>query len=352
MNEGRWDIERAEAWARDTGWLCGFNYIPATAINYVEMWQERTFDPRTIDAELALAEDVGFNCIRVFLQHVVWRDQHAAFVANLDAFLRMCERRGMRAMLVPFDDCAFSGEDPFVGRQPDVVPGQYANGWTPSPGYRMVRDPSTWGSLEGYVRDVIGRFGQDEAVLAWDVYNEPSVAQLEDRGVCLLKEVFAWARGAGPSQPLTAGWWSSPEGDSPHMRMTCGDLVLEHSDVITFHNYCPLESSFVPGVPGLAEMAALLAAERRPLLCTEWLCRWGGSVPASHLPWFKAEGIGCMHWGLVNGKTQTHYRWGSTAGAPEPEVWQHDLFRSDHSPYDPAEIDLFKATIAGSTTGC
>ena len=28
----------------------------------------------------------------------------------------------------------------------------------------------------------------------------------------------------------------------------------------------------------------------------------------------------CMHWGLVNGKTQTHYARGSKAGAPEPDV--------------------------------
>ena len=58
--------------------------------------------------------------------------------------------------------------------------------------------------------------------------------------------------------------------------------------------------------------------------------------------------MGCLHWGLVNGKTQTQYPWGSKAGAPEPKVWQHDLFRKDRTPYDPHEIEAFKQTIAQS----
>ena len=40
------------------------------------------------------------------------------------------------------------------------------------------------------------------------------------------------------------------------------------------------------------------------------------------------------------------YPWGSKAGAPEPKVWQHDLFRKDRTPYDPREIELFKQAIA------
>ena len=63
------------------------------------------------------------------------------------------------------------------------------------------------------------------------------------------------------------------------------------------------------------------------------------------LPVFRTENVGCMHWGLVNGKTQTHYAWGSKAGAPEPTVWFVDLYRNDHTPYDPEEIDILKKHI-------
>ena len=38
-------------------------------------------------------------------------------------------------------------------------------------------------------------------------------------------------------------------------------------------------------------------------------------------------------------------------GAPEPKVWQHDLFREDRTPYDPREIELFKQTILNQLHG-
>ncbi len=47
-----WPAEKAWQWYEQQPWLCGFNYIPATAINYTEMWQKETFDPKTIDEEL------------------------------------------------------------------------------------------------------------------------------------------------------------------------------------------------------------------------------------------------------------------------------------------------------------
>src|SRR5208337_4659930 len=63
----RWPAKKAWQWYHQQPWLCGFNYIPATAINYTEMWQKETFDPKTIDEELTLAEQVRFNSLRCVL---------------------------------------------------------------------------------------------------------------------------------------------------------------------------------------------------------------------------------------------------------------------------------------------
>src|SRR5690242_6725148 len=41
----RWSEERANAWYQQEPWLVGSNFIPATAINELEMWQASTFDP-------------------------------------------------------------------------------------------------------------------------------------------------------------------------------------------------------------------------------------------------------------------------------------------------------------------
>jgi hypothetical protein len=37
--------------------------------------------------------------------------------------------------------------------------------------------------------------------------------------------------------------------------------------------------------------------------------------------------------------------WGHQPGQPDPKVWQHDIFRPDHTAYDPQEIELFKQYI-------
>jgi hypothetical protein len=60
---------------------------------------------------------------------------------------------------------------------------------------------------------------------------------------------------------------------------------------------------------------------------------------------FQKYRVGCLHWGLVNGRTQTHLGWGHRPGQPEPQAWQHDLYRPDLTPYDPAELQLFRTAI-------
>jgi len=218
---------------------------------------------------------------------------------------------------VLYDECAFSTmTEPFLGKQPDVLPGEYANGWTPSPGPMRVRDRAAWPKLEAYVRAVVGRFRNDPRVLAWDLYNEPSNTGMGNKSLPLVQAAFTWARQPSPSQPLTAGVW----GGTPEATRAC----LELSDVISFHCYGK--------APELARKIQELQRELRPVLCTEWLNRPLGSVVETCLPVLVRERVGAFHWG-------------SKAGAPEPKIWQHDIFRRDHTPYDEKELALFRETI-------
>ena len=70
----RWSTEQATAWHAEQPWLRGCNFIPSNAINQLEMWQSETFDPATIDSELAWAADLGMNSLRVYLHHLAWSD--------------------------------------------------------------------------------------------------------------------------------------------------------------------------------------------------------------------------------------------------------------------------------------
>jgi hypothetical protein len=68
------------------------------------------------------------------------------------------------------------------------------------------------------------------------------------------------------------------------------------------------------------------------------------------LPLFRSYQIGGYNWGLVAGRTQTYFPGGSQKGAPEPELWQHDLIRRDGTPYLPQEMQFYKSITENSVT--
>src|SRR4051794_13644301 len=74
LAHGRWSEQKIWNWYNQQPWYCGFNYIPAYAINYTAMWDKTTFDAVAIDKELALAENLGLNCLRSLLQFAVYED--------------------------------------------------------------------------------------------------------------------------------------------------------------------------------------------------------------------------------------------------------------------------------------
>lgn len=321
-NHSRWTAQRANAWYEPRLWLVGCNFIPSTAINQLEMWQEDTFDPETIDRELGWAQGIGMNTARVYLHDLAWSQDPDGFKSRVSAFLDIASKRGIVPMLVLFDSCW--NPEPKIGKQPETRLGVHNCGWVQSPGPKGELDASTWPDLERYVADVVGSFRDDPRILLWDVYNEPA-----NQALPLLKETFRWVRNADPSQPISSGMFAR---DPDHAEVAAYQIA--ESDVITCHHYGPADD--------LRVFMGELRAHGRPIICTEWMARTHGSIVPTNLPVFKELGIGCINWGLVYGKTQTIYPWGSEAGTPEPALWFHDLFRHDGSPFDPTEIELFR----------
>lgn len=324
----RWTKEQAQAWGAANPWFCGFNYIPANAVNYTAMWDRTNFSPDVIDREFALAEEVGMNCARVVLQYAVYAENPKHFIKAFDKFLAICAKHNIKAMPTLFDDCVFGANtDPVTGVQPEPLEGWYAWAWSPSPGHTMVIDERTHPLLETYVKDIMTRFADDDRIMAWDLYNEPTNAGLGDRSLPLLKSTVKWAREVQVKQPITIGVWCGNEG--------LNRFCLDNSDIVSFHCYADSERT--------REMCRKMKAEGRPAICTEWMNRPAQSTILSVLPVFVDEQVGCMMWGLVNGKTQTDLPWGHR---PEHGAykgpWQHDIFHGDFTPYDRKEIDLLK----------
>src|SRR5580698_11290802 len=76
---GRWSAQRANDWYAKQPWLVGANFIPSDAINELEMFQATTFNPKLIDKELGMAEGIGMNTMRVFLQDQLWGKDSTGF---------------------------------------------------------------------------------------------------------------------------------------------------------------------------------------------------------------------------------------------------------------------------------
>src|SRR5258708_39916738 len=57
----RWPEKAANEWYAKQPWLVGSNYIPATAINELEMWQARSFQPPPIELQLRRGGFIDLN---------------------------------------------------------------------------------------------------------------------------------------------------------------------------------------------------------------------------------------------------------------------------------------------------
>ena len=324
---GRWTEEQARAWHAKQPWLFGFNFVPSTAVNDTEIWQAETFDPAVIDRELAWAEQLGYNSCRVFVQYIVWKADPQGVKQRFAQLLGLADKHKLSVMPVLFDDCAFDAKrEPYLGKQDDPIPGTSNARWVPSPGLKLVTDQSAWPDLEKYVKDLVGTFKNDQRIVFWDLYNEPGNSGLGNKSLPLVEASFAWARQAHPSQPLTIGVWGAPREIS--------DRQIALSDIVSFHFYGDHK--------GMKSRIAGFKTHNRPVICTEWMARTLGAKYETELPLFKTENVGCYNWGLVNGRTQCQYPWGSAQGTPEPKVWFHDLLRRDGSPKNPDEVAFLR----------
>jgi hypothetical protein len=342
----RWSEQKANAWYAEQPWLVGSNYVPKSAINQLEMWQEATFDPAQIDKELGWAEAMGMNTMRVFLHDLLWQQDAPGFRKRIDQFLTIAARHHIRPLLVIFDSCW--DPLPHLGPQHPPIPGIHNSGWVQSPGAAALEDPTQYPRLKAYVQGVIGAFANDDRILGWDVWNEPGSdnagsyphEEIKDKAArvaALLPQVFEWARSAHPTQPLTSGVWYVDTSTEDGRLGELQTIQLRESDIVTFHNYSWPED--------FKREVAWLRKLDRPVICTEFMARPAGSTFDGILPIARQERVGAINWGFVAGKTQTYYPWESWQHpyiVDQPPVWFHEVLQADGTPYRKAEVDLIR----------
>ena len=345
----QWTPAEAREWYKKYPWIRGCNFIGSDCCSRIDMWQSYHSDEHllTADNELALAEKLGFNTIRLLIEFDVWAQEHDSFMTIFESYISLAAKHKITVLPVLANEAVISrGEFRFkpLGEQKYYL--GYHQGRLPLTPEQSAQNPVHPLEVVPYrtqylqmVTEIVKKYADDTRILAWDVYNEPGII-LKERSRPLIRLLFDTVRACDPSQPLMADIFRPIKCDE--VTDETDRLSLSLSDVISFHGYWPYEK--------LLPMIEVLKKEERPIFMTEWLNRIMNNTVKEIYPLLYLENIACWCWGFVLGKTQTNEPWDSLwlqyENGTHPEYdftkWMHDLYRPGFHPYDPHEIELIR----------
>ena len=121
-----------------TDGLVGTNYTAAFAVNQVQFWHD--FRPDVVEKELAAAsEQFGISTLRVYLHNMNFDEEKQVLLANVERFLAICAKHGIKPGFVFFDDC-HRHEGIFLDKPTEPIKGYHNGRWAACPQDRD-RDP-------------------------------------------------------------------------------------------------------------------------------------------------------------------------------------------------------------------
>ena len=352
---GQWTPEQAWEWYNAQPWIRGWCGYPSNCVNRIAIWQEYNHAEvaEQIDYEFGIAEELGFNAVRAIIQFEAWCFEHDAFMANLEDYISMADKHGIRVMLCLGNDCTvpksrfkpvvFGPQNVDWGFHSGIRQGPHTGDYN-EPGYCLLDDPEYEGKYYDMVAELAETYGQDDRIQIWDVWNEPGNSNRGMMSAEAMVKFFTILREKKVKQPLTADVWRMSTATEQASEIE--KIAIELSDIITFHYYGPY-SNMVLLIETLRE------AYDRPLINNEWLNRLNDNNYKEIFPLFYLERIGSYSWGLMQGYSQTFEPWGGyfrrqdfLDGKLDLTKWQHDLYRFNGYPYDPNEIKLIKRFTA------
>ncbi|MCA8950340.1 MAG: cellulase family glycosylhydrolase [Planctomycetes bacterium] len=292
--------------------------------------------PRFADVatQLGRLKQIGVNSIRVWLSYPLWKyydDYPPAGCANnpvidgLTEFLQVCDAAEMYVVPVLFD--AVSTTSPADIVDPDnvywsnpeeadkVINALRQGGWHSAPGEQVIQDivaqlptqPFAATSTGRYVSAVVGALKNENALLMWDLFNEPNIdddpanATAQDYRVFIEQtaQLIRSVYGTGSyHHPLTVG-----SIDYSNVPGAPDKLVADAIDVLGVHIYTQHRE-------GAAGLTANTSHPGKPILCTETGAGgWGQAYedainmcdhcPRPDLGAGSAAGLGFMIWGAM-----------------------------------------------------
>lgn len=357
----KWSEEKAWSWYHAHPWIRGCNFIGSDCANRRDQWQSygRKERMQTAEREIALAEKIGFNSVRLIMDFDVWLQEPESYFSVLEEYISICATHGQSVMIVLTSEAQLPrGDGEFIPKP--LGEQRYALGYHQGrfplskeeaalAPYHPLERPELAEKYLEMMRQIVIKYANDERILCWNVYNEPGII-IHERSIPLLDVVFETVRACNPSQPLTADLWRGVPKEGGSICCTPEEQhAVDLSDIISFHSYKPYAKMVL--------QIEMMKKFGRPLFCTEWLNRINHSDVGEIYPLFYLEGIANYCWGFVVGKTQTNEPWEALWKDyydPNKNVdydftkWQHDLFRTNLRPYDPHEIELIETFNAAA----
>ncbi|MHC4167459.1 MAG: family 16 glycoside hydrolase [Planctomycetota bacterium] len=318
-----------------TDGLVGANYTPAYAVNQVQFWHD--FRPDVVERELAAArEHFGISTLRVYLHNINFDEERDIFLANLETFLTICEKHGIKPGFVFFDDC-HRDAGIFLDEPTTPVKGWHNGRWAWCP-QKRDRDPEDMEKFKPYVQEVIRAHRSDHRVLFWEIFNEPQRgAKYSER---LRRAGYQWAKDLRPIQPVLNCFFNRGWGDT------------DVSDIIDSHLY----QSDIPAWDRMAD-----ANPEKGTVITEAGARWYAprrnfGEPCGIVHWLedrRAAGKSTpgvyLCWELMVGNSNCRWHWVDKPGSPEPTVPWCGLMWPDCTPVSLAEAEAVRRYVTGRT---
>ena len=319
----------------------GSNYTPAYAVNQVHFWHD--FRPEVVEKELAAAKEYfGISTLRVFLHTINFDQDKEAFLANIETFLKICDKYDIQPGFVFFDSC-HRHEGIYLDRPTEPVRGFHNSRWAQSPQAREI-EKDNLEKFKPYVQEIIRRYRTDDRVLFWEIHNEPAPGdEYRDR---LKHAGYQWAKEVKPIQPVL----NCEKGNHGWADCEPTDIVDAH---LYIHNYgaldyladCNPEKGTVITEAG-ARWKATLRNFGDPCEMIDWLegrRRRSKSTPGVYL---------C--WELMVGNSNCRWHWRDTGYArgepdPEPEIPWCGLMWPDCTPVSLAEAEAIRRYATGES---
>lgn len=300
------------AYQADWRWVKGAVFVPTTAVNEAQQWDE--YDPAVNDRELHYAAVYGLNCVRVYLHYYIYLKNKTALLNHIEDFLTRADKYGLKTEFVFFDDCWNQPDDAMLSpgyHYPPSLNGVHNSRWLVCPGeevrkhYAEHRD-----RLKAYVQDIVNAHTADPRIAFWETYNEPNHSE-ETRQ--LLQDSIAWVHETGTKIPVTATDTEFAGGP--------------YSDFITWHEYGSYNYTGTPDS-----------------LCSECMNREGQDVPGI-VEHFKGK-TGFIMWELGIGRDNCRFAWHDNREHPradEPATPFHGVVYPDGHPWS---VDDVKALLS------